>query len=165
MPRAAVAVAHSSDSAARAQGPADSDLQRRLSSLGKQIGHGRRFRPRRSYLALVGMLILGVWLVLVFGRALTELNEATDRQAAIAAESQALEQRLEAGRRELELVQTDAFQRLQARAFGIGDRGERVFMLAPDAPSPPPIVPLGGTAPATTSETPLEAWLGLLFGD
>ena len=146
-------------------GPAESDLQKRLSDLGRQIGHGRRFRPRRSHLLVIGLLILGVWLVLVFGRALTELNEATARQAAVAAENAALEQRLEAGKRELELVQTDSFQRLQARAFGLGEAGERVFSLDSEASPAPPIIPLGGSNAPATSDTPLEAWLNLLFGD
>ncbi len=114
-------------------------------------------------MVLGAILLVAVWLVLVFGRALTELNEATQRAAALTAESATLEAQLEAGWRELELVQTDAFQRLQARAYGMGGAGERAFSLAADAPSPAPIVPLGGES-TTVPRTPLESWLRLLFG-
>ncbi len=41
------------------------------------------------------------------------------------------------------LVQTDAFQAMQARALGMGENGELVFALTADAPPPPQIVPLG----------------------
>ena len=65
-------------------------------------------------------------------------------------------------------MQTDAFQRLEARAYGIGAPGEVVFSLPQDAPSPAPITPLGGgTAadPIATQATPLDAWLKLIFGN
>jgi hypothetical protein len=119
---------------------------------------------RRSHLGLAAVVLVGAWLVLVFGSALSELNDATRRAAALAAEQATLESRLAASERELELVQTDAFQRLQARAHGLGRAGERAFALEPDAPAPPPVTPLGG-ASANQSRTPLESWLRLLFGD
>lgn len=129
----------------------------------RRPGGGRSLRPARNYLLIIGLALLAVWLVLVFGRALTQLNEASERAAAVSAESAALQARLEAGQRELELVQTDSFQSLQARSYGLGAEGERAFGLEADAPPPPPIVPLG-TESATVSRTPLEAWLGVLFG-
>lgn len=129
----------------------------------RRAGGRRSLRPARSYLLIIGLTLLAVWLVLVFGRALTQLNEASERAAAVSAESAALQARLEAGQRELELVQTDAFQSLQARSYGLGEEGERAFALEAEAPPPPPIVPLG-TESTTVSRTPLEAWLGVLFG-
>lgn len=107
--------------------------------------------------------MLALWLVLVFGRALTELNEATERAAAVGAESAALQARLEAGQRELELVQTDAFQAHQARAYGLGREGERAFALETGAPPAPVVTPLGAEAPSP-ARTPLQSWLVLLFG-
>ena len=164
MPRAAVALA-TPESAARTRPTPDTELNQQLTTLRRQIGYGRRFRPGRSQLLLVGLIIVGVWLVLVFGRALNDLNLAQDRQSEIAAETQTLQARLDAGRRELQLVQTDAFQQLQARAFGLGANGEQVFVLASGAPSPDPIVPLGHSAQPAAAHTPLEAWLRLLFGN
>jgi len=158
MPSNVVSLAVSSDSpgpaAASPRSPAQSP--RRL--------RGRMsLRPARPYLLVILAAVVAVWLVLVLGRALTQLNEASERAAAVGAESAALQARLEAGQRELELVQADAFQSLQARSYGLGREGERAFGLEADAPPPPPIVPLGGQS-APLSRTPLEAWLGVLFG-
>jgi len=143
----------------------DSELNAQLTDLRRQIGYGRGFRPSRSQVLLVGLLIVGFWLLLTFGRSLALLNEASQREAAMTAETNALQQELDAGRRELTLIQTDAFQALQARALGHGENGEIAFSLPADAPPPDRVVPLGATgAPAATS-TPLEAWLNLLFGN
>ncbi len=143
--------------------PSDSQLSSRLDSLGRQIGYGRGLRPGRAQILALGLVILGFWLVLVFGRALGQLNDATQRQLNAAAETQTLQAQLDAGRRELMLVRTDAFQSLQARALGMGQNGELVFTLTSDA-APPAIVPLGRAGVPGASLTPLEAWLDLLFG-
>jgi cell division protein FtsB len=155
MPRTAVALA-----------APDSELNAQLTELRRQIGYGRGFRPSRSQVLLVGLLILGFWLLLTFGRSLAQLNEAGQREAAMTAETKALEAELDAGRRELTLIQTDAFQALQARALGYGENGEIAFTLPADAPSHDHIAPLGAaTAGAQATQTPLEAWLDLLFGN
>jgi hypothetical protein len=151
MPRAAVALATPESRAASGRaGP-------------------RGFRLRRLHLVLIGLAIVGVWLVFVFARALGDVDHATSRQQAVAEEASTLQARLEADRRELLLVQTDAFQRLQARAYGLGGPGEVVFSLPQDAPSAPPITPLGGgqrsATSATDSVTPLDVWLRLIFGN
>jgi hypothetical protein len=138
-------------------------LDAQLSSLGRQMGRGSRFRPSRTQIVLVALAVLGFWLVLVFGRALTELNETTARQQLIASETEALSERLEAARRELALVQTDSFQALQARSFGMGERGEVEFSIQGER-SITPIVPLGGSVASSVELTPLDAWLLLLFG-
>lgn len=165
MHRAAVAGATSDALSARPAPPPDSELERRLSSLGRQIGHGRRRRPGRAHLLLIVLLVIGLWLVLVFGRALSEVNEATARQATVAAEAHALEVRLEAARREQLLVQTDSFQALQARALGLGEAGERVFSLDDTALSATSVTPLGAPPVQEVPTAPLDAWLALLFGD
>jgi hypothetical protein len=152
MPRTAVAAAP------------DTQLSSRLDSLGRQIGYGRGLRPGRAQIVAVVLVIVGFWLVIGFGRALGQLNDATQRQQAAAAETQTLQAQLDAGRRELMLVQTDAFQGLQARALGMGQNGELVFALTADAPPAPAIVPLGRAAAPAATQTPLEAWLQLLFG-
>ena len=152
MPKPAVAVA------------ANSDLGSRLDSLGRQIGYGRGLRPNRTQVVAVGLVILTFWLVLVFGNALGQLNDATRRAAVAASEAQTLQMQLDAGRRELALVQTDAFQQMQARALGMGGPGERIFALTADSPTPPAIVPLGQNSATLATKSPLEAWLELLFG-
>jgi hypothetical protein len=142
----------------------DSELNQQLTTLGRQIGYGRGLRPGRAQILLIVLVIVGFWLVLVYGRALGQINEATAREATVAGEAQALQMELDAGRRELALVQSDAFQSLQARAIGMGKPGERVFALASGAPEPAPIVPLGHSAAPAAPKTPLEAWLELLLG-
>ena len=83
------------------------------------------------------------------------------------AEPATLQARLDADKREQEVVQTDAFQRMQARAYGMGVTGEVVFALPHDAPSAPPITPLGAGAAkgAADAGSPLDAWLKILFGN
>jgi cell division protein FtsB len=142
----------------------DSDLGNRLDSLGRQIGYGGGLRPRRFQILAVILIVLGFWLLLTFGRAVGQLNDATQREMAAAAETRALQAQLESGRRELMLVQTDAFQAMQARALGMGENGEQVFALTADAPPPPQIVPLGATSASATSSSPLDSWLQMLFG-
>lgn len=126
-----------------------------------------QFRPRRLHAILIALGIIAVWLIFVFARALGDVDHATARQQSIAAEAATLQARLDADHRELQLVQTDAFQALQARAYGMGAPGEIVFSLPQDAPSPPPITPLGATTTTEVSAapSPLDAWLKILFGN
>ena len=165
MPRAAVAVASAGEPDSRARTTPDTELSQQLETLGRQIGHGRGMRPSRTQLVAVALVVVGFWLVITFGRALGQLNDATQRQAEAAAEAQTLQAQLDAGRRELMLVQTNAFQRLQARALGMGQNGEQVFALTSDAPAAAPIVPLGRAAGPSAAQTPLQSWLELLFGE
>jgi cell division protein FtsB len=143
----------------------DPAVEAQLATLKKQIGYGRKYRPGRSHVALIVLIVVASWVVLSFGRTITSLNAATDRQATLTAETAALTARLEAGHREMELIQTDAFQALQARAYGIGGPGEVAFALDADAPPPPAITPLGGDANSGAPLTPLDAWMRLLFGN
>jgi hypothetical protein len=128
----------------------------------------RSFRLRRVHLALIALAIAGVWLVFVFAKALGDVDHATAIHQGIAAETETLQARLDADRREQEIVQTDAFQRMQARAYGMGTTGEIVFTLSLDAPSAPPIAPLGASAARVAGDagsSPLDAWLKILFGN
>lgn len=123
-----------------------------------------KLRPTRSYLFIVIGVVLAIWLVIVFGRALTQLNEATERATAMRLETISLQERLDAGRREAELVQTDAFMAMQARSFGMGRPAERAFALVAGAPPAPAVVPLGADTGPVPATTPLDSWLRLLFG-
>ncbi len=165
MGRSAVAALTSRTLNPPARSSPDTDAGAQLSSLRKQLGYGRRFRPGRNHLALLAIIVIGAWVVVGFGRTITSMNAAMDRQAALTTENQALSAQLQAGERELDLVQTDGFQALQARGFGIGAPGEVAFALEGGAPEPPQVVPLGSTGTAAEANAPLEAWLRLLFGD
>jgi hypothetical protein len=124
----------------------------------------RRLGRGQPYLVIILGVVLAVWLVVVFGRALTELNEASDRAAMVQAETALLQERLQAARGEASIVQGDAFMAMQARQYGMGRPGERAFALAEGAPPAPPVVPLGGDAGRAGGASPLESWLRLLLG-
>ncbi|MDQ3492015.1 MAG: hypothetical protein M3452_01985 [Chloroflexota bacterium] len=121
-------------------------------------------RVSRRSLALSGSILLVVWLVLVFGSALADVDAAERRAQQARADSAELQVRLEQGRAEIALLQTDAFLRLQARAYGMGERGERAFALEAGAPLIDPIVPLGTSSKPPAARSPLEDWLQLFFG-
>ena len=140
------------------------DLEHQLQQLGRPVGPRRPLRFGRSHIVALVLVVAAVWLVAVFAGTLSDLDHATQRRQAVVDESAALQQRLDADRRELLVVQTDAFQRMQARAYGIGEPGEQAFSLEADAPSPEPIIPLGQTQAAPEQSTPLDSWLELLFG-
>jgi hypothetical protein len=147
-----------------AQGTASNEADVQLRSLRKQLGYGRRLRPNRNYVVLLAVIVIGFWVLLGFGRTITQLNAATDRQAELTTETVALTNRLDAGHRELQLVQTDAFQALQARGFSVGAPGEVSFSVTSDLPAPR-VVPLGDAIGTAAPQTPLDAWLRMLFGE
>lgn len=126
---------------------------------------GRRLRPTRLQLGVVMGIVVALWFVLAFARTMSQLNEATTRTAGVRAENAALTQRLAAAQAEADLLQSDAYLRFAARSFGMGGAGERAFGLAPGAPSPAAMVPLGQSTAAQQQATPLDNWLSLLFGD
>ncbi len=68
----------------------DTELGSRLDLLGRQIGYGGGLRPRRFQILAIILVVLAFWLVLTFGRALGQLNDATQRETAAAAETRTL---------------------------------------------------------------------------
>lgn len=127
--------------------------------------NARRLRPTRVHVAFLIAVVVAFWVVLAFSRTMAQLNEATERAASVRADNAVLTSRLAQAQTESALLQSDAYLRFEARGFGMGKPGERAFGLAPGAPEPAPMVPLGGSAAAQTQPTPLENWLSLLFGD
>jgi cell division protein FtsB len=127
--------------------------------------NSRRLRPKRVQLALVVGIVVALWVVLAFGRTMAALSEATSRAAAVRAENAALTSRLAEAQTEATLLQSDAYLRFAARSYGMGQPGEHAFGLAPGAPAPAPMVPLGGASVVSAPVTPLDNWLSLLFGD
>ena len=124
----------------------------------------RGFLERRGAAALLLILFVAGGLVFVFAgtlaRATTLEAEATVARSAVAA----LEASVGAGRAELEFLETDQFIEQLARGVGFGRKGEQAFSLPEDAPEPPAIPPLGTSGQDAADQSPLEAWLGLLFG-
>lgn len=121
-------------------------------------------RASRRTLAMVAVVLIGAWLVLVFGGALGRVNSVQDQAATARAENEVLRHRLAAGRAEVALIQTEAFLLTQARAYGMGEANERPFALEIGAPDPRPIVPLGADPEPPAPPTPLDEWLDLIFG-
>ena len=120
--------------------------------------HGRRAA------GVVFGLFVAVGLVVVFGGTLGRSTDIEAKAAQTRAEVHALEARVAAGDAELRFFETDAFVLQQARAHGYGEKGETLFALPDDAPSPEPIVPIGSGHEEGAASAPFDAWMDLLFG-
>lgn len=148
--------------------PIDEELQAGQPPTADQLVRGLPIAgiSRRRVAFLVGALV-AVWVVVVFARQVGEASAATGRANAAAVANGQLTEQVAALQRELDLVQTTPYIVQQARAYGLGARGEIPFRLAPDAPPLPSDAP-GSAAlrvgTPTTPRSPLESWLTLLFG-
>ena len=151
------------DRSAEKPAPQDRADERGASRRPLSAARAWRFRPDRRHLGLVLIAVVAVWLAIVFSRAVTDAAAVNDDASTVRGEIAELERRLDEARRESAKIQSDRFILHRARAFGMGEPGERVFTLAPGAPAPPPITPLGAP-PEQPATTPLEDWLTLLFG-
>ncbi len=120
-------------------------------------------RGRRAAALVFGLFVVA-GLVLVFAGTLTRSTDIEAEAARLRAEIAALEADYSAGGRALAIYRTDAFATWHARSLGLGGKGEKRIMLPDDAPSPPPIVPLGADAGERQAMAPIDAWLDLLFG-
>ena len=145
------------DAAARRRPPsrraALQPIQRRSSG---GVPHGR-------LAALVGTIVV-VWIVVVFARAVADSASSTARADAVRRDTATAAAQLLAERAELLLIQTPAYIRLEARAYGYGLPGERAFALEPGGPAAPVITPLGEDPAGARPRSPLDAWLQLLLG-
>jgi hypothetical protein len=119
---------------------------------------------RGSAAAIVLGLFVAIGIIVVFAGTLTRATEIEAEAARARAELALLDQRVAAGRAELEFVETDRFVEQQARAAGYGTPDERAFGLPDDAPPAPPVVMLGATAEDAAALSPFDAWMELLFG-
>ncbi len=121
----------------------------------------------RRRIAWAGLTLVAAWIVVGLAgqagegvRAADQLSEQQALYDETAAHTAAL-------RQELALVTQERWILQQARAYQLGTRKERPFVLAPDAPPLPADAPGSaatrlGAAPEPPS--PLEAWLEVLFG-
>jgi len=125
-------------------------------------GRGR-FQGRRAAAAVFGFFVVA-GLVLVFSGTLARSTASEAEAARLQADIAQLEALVEAGAVEIRFLETEASAAWQARIQGYGEPGEKPFELPPSAPSPEPIVPLGGGAREDRARAPIDAWLDLLFG-
>lgn len=110
--------------------------------------------------------VLAAWIVIVFARQVGEASAASSRAEAMIADNAVRHAEVAALERELDRIQQRRFVVQQARAYGLGGHNEIAFTLDPDAPPLPAGAP-GSAAVrlgAPPSVSPLESWLGLLFG-
>src|SRR3954447_1863683 len=126
----------------------------RRGRLRRWFGKGRGGERRTA--AAVGGVILTVWRVLSFARAIPDSNALSARQAEEERVNAQLRAQVAQGRAEIDFIKSEPFLQFEARAVGIGAVGERAFALEPNAPSPPPLTPLGSDRPQTETTTPLE---------
>ena len=124
----------------------------------------RSVLERRGAAALVLGLFVAVGLIVIFAGTLARATELEQLAAIQRANVAAMQEQLAAAQAEVEFLDDDDLVEQHARAFGLGDRGERAFGLPADAPSPEPIVPLGSDRGEVRVVAPLDAWLELLFG-
>jgi len=120
---------------------------------------------RRRMAILLGTLLAG-WIVIVFARQVSEAAAATGRAEAMVISNEERRVQVTALERELEKIGDRRFVLQQARGYGLGGAHEVPFSLAAGAPSLPPNAPGSASVRlgATTSTSPFESWLTLLFG-
>ncbi|MCU0504799.1 MAG: hypothetical protein MUE82_03340 [Chloroflexi bacterium] len=121
----------------------------------------------RRRLAWIVAAVVAAWILFTFARQVGEAAEASARADRARAANTTLAAELDRLRAELQLIQEPRYVALQARAYGVGGRGERQFTLEAGAPTLPPDAP--GSASKRigyreVTRTPLDAWIQLLFG-
>jgi hypothetical protein len=120
----------------------------------------------RRRLAWILAAAVAVWILFTFARQVSEAADATARAERARAANATLIDQLERLRAELAFIQQPEFVALQARAYGVGGRGERQFTLSAGAPTLPPDAPGSATQRVgyrVETRTPLDAWITLLF--
>ena len=164
-----------SDRAPEPSGPAD--RPERLTPATRPDPRPRQVPPDLGGLAIAGITrrrvawilaaIVSIWIVAVFARQVGDAGAAADRADRLRFENSGLVSQVDDLQKELDLVQRQAFVEQQARANGLGGKGERPFALGPDA-SPLPADAPGSAAvrlgAMPTRTAPIDVWLDLLFG-
>jgi hypothetical protein len=120
---------------------------------------------QRRMAILLGALV-AAWIVLLFARQVGDASAASGRAEAMVADNAVRHAEIAGLERELDRIQQRRFILLQARGHGLGGHNEIPFTLDPEAP------PLSANAPgsassrvgASSSVSPLESWLRILFG-
>lgn len=121
---------------------------------------------RRRMGLLLGALV-AAWIIVLFARQVSEASEATARAESMRISNEAMTAKVAALEKELELIRRQAYIEQQARTYRLGSPQEIPFRLADDAPELPadaPGMPAVRLGEVTDRQTPLDAWLDLLFG-
>ena len=120
----------------------------------------------RRRVAWILAAVVATWILFTFARQVSEAADATARAERARAVNQTLIAELERLRAELAFIQEPRFVSLEARAYGVGGRGERQFTLSAGAPTLAPDAPGSATQRVGYREetrTPLDAWIQVLF--
>jgi len=159
-PPSSVAVPESVDQVRPASSPGAGPSPVSLAGLGI-AGLSRR---RVGWTATV---LVTIWIVISFAGQASEAARAAERAVQEQATNEALVAHVAALRDELDLVQTQRWILQQARAYGLGSKFERPFVVAPGAsplPADAPGSAVRRLGTAKQEQTPLEGWLVVLFG-
>jgi cell division protein FtsB len=121
----------------------------------------------RRRMTFLGAGLLASWVVIAFAHQVSDASAATARLDGLKAANTELAGQVAGLEREYQLIQDEAWVSQQARGYGLGTGREIPFTLGPGAPRLREDAPgsaahrLGTT---TSSASPLESWLTLLFG-
>jgi hypothetical protein len=118
----------------------------------------------RRLVMVLAVLLVGGWVSVSLADAVGTARRLRAEAADLRAQADLLRTQLASGQAEIRLIESDAFLTLEVRAYGLGGRGERAFGLAPGAPSPRPITPLGGEPAPLPAHDPIEELTDLLLG-
>jgi hypothetical protein len=121
----------------------------------------------RRRVGIAATALVTIWIVISFAGQASEAARAAQRAVQEQATNEALVAHVAALRDELSLVQTQRWILQQARAYGLGSKFERPFVLAPGTSPLPADAPGSAVRRLGTSmqgQTPLESWLVVLFG-
>ena len=114
---------------------------------------------------MAGLVCL--WLVGVFAHQVGEAAAASDQADAMRVRNAAVVREIDSLQAELQIIQQPGFVDFTARGYMLGSGREIPFTIDPNAPALPANAPgSSGINPPVASqpESPLEAWLGALFG-
>jgi cell division protein FtsB len=121
----------------------------------------------RRRVGLVAGAFLAIWIVVVFARQVGDATAASNRAAQLAADNAALAAEVQSLQSEVDRIVRPEVVAIAARGERLGDAKETPFTLDPAVAAPVDGAPgsasvrLGATS---DRQTPLEAWLSLLFG-
>jgi len=115
----------------------------------------------------VSATLVAVWIVVLFARQVGDAQAAANRATQLANDNAALADEVAALQKELDLIVKPEYVGIEARGKRFGSPREIPFTLDPSVPDPVDGAPGSASvrlgAPADR-QTPLEAWLSLLFG-
>lgn len=116
---------------------------------------------RRAVIAVCA-LVAGILGAAALSRSISDVIGTRAQVAEAQALNDSIRAQVEAGRREVEFAQGEAYLRFASRGLGYGRSREEAFALRDGAPPPPSITPLGAGQTATEGDA-LAGFLDLLL--